>query len=321
MLPKPPNDYLSKDDAESRLKAFLNAGKYDVAPMPKRVRPDQADEFVKKVLDEKTLGRRHLPRCGELMRFYDLRARAAQLPRWLDRRESQAEHFFQPMVVIALLGDFGDDPLQEKATQYYKYLTAHRLAEPSFPDLIDLFFNLPATADVAWIAGPLDATAKSLEPQIKTDRDAAVAYHKIKDWQQARLVAVQAGWKRKNEIRTEQNAARRRQALAKCYLGFESKPYVDFEKWGMMMLQRECNASQPAEIADLFLKELDILMLRGARPAALSPAELEDLKKHTTRCARAVEFYRGKLSAEQAEFAEKQKNEKQSDVLHWGPES
>lgn len=318
MLPKPPDGYLPKEEAESKLRGYLDARKYDAPVMPKRVQPAQADDFVRKTLDGDQFGRLYIQRCGELMRFYDLRDRPQQLTRWLDRRETRTDQFALPIAIVAILGDLGDDALQQKANEYYQHLVSHKLAEESFPALVDLFFHLPPSADAKWIDGPLAAKMKALEPKIEADHASAVQYYSIKDLRQARLVAVQAGRKRKQDCLAHQTVARRRQEFARCYLGFDVKPYVDLEKWGMMMLQRECSSCSPSEVADAFLHQLELLMLKAKQPG-LASADLEDLKKQTTRCVRAVQFYDGKLKAEQTEFAAKFNNPAQGDVLYWGP--
>lgn len=316
MLPKPPEGYLSKDEADVRLEQFLSAGKYDAPRLPKRAEPAHVDEFVRKVLDRKELRPRDMARVGELMRFFDLRGCCGNVLKWLDRREAKPEDLPKPMTAVAILGDMGTDDQQAQAAKYYQHLAAHRFAEQHFGPLLDLFFHLPPNANPKWIIEPIDEKLAALEPKIESDQDAAVAYYELKDFKQARWPAVEAAKKRRHELLKLADANRRRQELARCYLGFEGRPYADFERWGMMMLQRDCAATEPAQLVKVFLHEMNLLMSRGTRPD-LPAHEAEDLKKYTTRCARAIAFYLGMLDDKQAEFAAKHENRDQDDVLYW----
>jgi hypothetical protein len=197
-------------------------------------------------------------------------------------------------------------------------LLSHRFADQHLGPLTDLFFHQPASADPKWVSEALDRRMAALEPKIESDRQVAVAYYELKDFKQARWVAVQAAKNRRLEMLKLTDPKRRRQEYARCYLGYERRPYVDFERWGMMMTQRECADGQPPELADVFLNEYTLLMGRGARPE-LPSHEAEDLKKYTTRCARAVAFYLGSLNDEQAAFAAKNENAQQDDILYWEP--
>ncbi len=318
MLPQPPSGYLTKSEADTRLEQYLSAGKYDDPHMPKRAEPAHVDEFVRKVLERKELGPRHMARVGELMRFYVLRARVEHVLRWLNRRESKAEELPRSITAVAIVGDLGNDDQQAQAAKYYQHLLAHRFADQHFGPLIDLFFHLPASADPKSVSAALDRRMAALEPKIESDREATVAYYELKDFKQARWVAVQAARQRGQEMLKLADPGRRRQELTRCYLGYERRPYVDFERWGMMMTQRECAEGEPAQIADVFLNEFKLLMTRGARPE-LPAHEAEDLKKYTTRCARAVAFYGAQLDDQQAAFATKNENAHQDDVLYWEP--
>ena len=87
----------------------------------------------------------------------------------------------------------------------------------------------------------------------------------------------------------------------------------------MMALQRECNAARPEDFAERFSHSLDLIMSQAAH-RQLADGDLDDLKIYVTSCARAVEFYHGKLNDKQTECAEKHKNKDQNDILYWEPE-
>jgi hypothetical protein len=320
MLPKPSDGYQDETQAKALLDRFVNGGKYEgLTGLPKRVAPPLVDEFLSKLLDSHEITDRQLSRSGELMRFYDLRDRAKQVSARLDRKEKDLPLFERSMSAVGILGDLGDDPLQDQAAQYYRYLIAHRLADQCRARLVDLFFHLPAAADPKWISEPLDARVKSLEPKIESDQDTAVVYYALKDLLDDRLPTVVKAKQRKHLILKTTDAARRRLDLARWYLGLERNAYVDLRDWAMMMLQRECNAGKPEELAERFSHVLDLIMSEASH-RQLAGGDVDDLKIYVTSCARAVQFYQGTLTEKQTAYAEKHKKKDQPDILYWEPE-
>ena len=78
------------------------------------------------------------------------------------------------------------------------------------------------------------------------------------------------------------------------------------------MLQHDCNANTPKELADAFGILLDQLM----SPASIEGVIDEDKPGVATSCARGYTFYGGVLSEAQLEFVNKMKRE-QADLLYW----
>jgi hypothetical protein len=320
MLPKPPDDYQDESQAKALLDRFVNGGTYEgLTRLPKRAAPPLVDEFLGKTLDSSEIKDRQLSRCGELMRFYDLRAGAKQIAGRLDRKEKDLPLFERSMSALAILGDLGDDALQDQAAQYYQYLSSHRVADQCYGRLVDLFFHLPAAADPKSISEPIEARVKSLEPKIESDQDSAVVYYALKDLLDDRLPTVVKAKQRKHAILKTPDTPRRRLDLARWYLGLERNAYVDLRTWAMMMLQRECNAGKPEELAERFSHSLDLIMSEASR-RHVSGGDVDDLKSYVTSCARAVEFYGGALNEKQAAYAEEHKKKDQSDILYWEPE-
>ncbi len=320
MLPKPPDDYQDKNEAKALLDRFVNGGRYErLTGLPKRADPAVVDEFLQKVLDSSEIKDGQLARAGELMRFYDLRAGAKQIAARLDRKEKDLPLFERSMSAVAILGDLGDDALQDQAAQYYQYLSSHRFADQFYGRLIDLFFHLPAAADPKSISEPIEARVKSLEPRIESDQDAAVAYYALKDLLDDRLPTVLKAKQRKHAIVKTPDTPRRRLDLARWYLGLERNAFVDLRAWAMMTLQRECNAGKPEELAERFSHSLDMIMSEASR-RHLAGGDVDDLKIYVTSCARAVEFYGGTLSEKQAAYAKEHMKKDQSDILYWEPE-
>jgi len=322
MLPKPPSGYLERSPADATLNQFVYAGYRDgPVALPKRADPAQVDEFVKKVLDDDQLTNRQLSQSGELLRFFDLRPRVERLPKLLDRREREDDQVERSITALALLGDLGNDAQQQQAAEYYKAFVARPVAEPRFARLVDLFFHLPEKADPKWIGDVLDAKRKALEPDIKTNTDAEVAYHAVKDLKESRLALIVDAKKRKHELLGTKDPKRLRQDLARCYLGLEVFPHVRMHQWAALVLQHECNAADPPELADVFSRLLDMFLSTGSIAAA-DGATLDDdeRKACVTSCARALEFYLGQPNEKQAAFVEKNQSPDQNNLLHWEPE-
>ncbi len=322
MLPKPPNGYLERSQAESTLKQYVYAGYRDgIVALPKRAEPAQVDEFVKKVLDDDKLTNRQVSQSGELMRFFDLRARVERLLKLLDRHEREDDQVERSITALALLGELGNDAQQQQAAEYYKTFVTRPVAEPRYARLVDLFFHLPEKADPKWIGDVLDAKRKALEPDIATNADAEVAYHTVKDLKETRLALILEAKKRKHALLGTKDPTRRRQDLARCYLGLEEFPHVRVPQWAAAGLQHECNSAAPPDLAGVFSSLLDMFASSGSIATA-DGATLEDdeRKACVTSCARALEFYLGTPSEKQAAFIEKNPSPDQNNVLYWEPD-
>lgn len=322
MLPKPPNGYLPKDRAETLIRQFVMGAEMDAPTLlPKRADPVQADHFLQKLLDDPDkLKNRHVARAGELMRFFDLRGRAPQVAKLLDKQERELPQFFRSLTAMAIVADMGDAPAQAEAVKYHQYLAAHRLAEGNYDGLVDTFFHLPTDAKPNIITDPINARMNVLKPKIDSDTDAASAYYKLEDMINDRLPTVQKAKARRHEIEDLKSDARRRQELIRFYLRAERNAYVDLRLWAVMMLQRDCSANTPPELAKEFEHMFQIVMDQTSRRGALTADDEADVKKYTTSCARGVLFYGGDLDEKESEFADKYKARNQNDELYWEPE-
>lgn len=322
MLPKPPAGYLERYQAESTLAQFVFATFRDgPVALPKRADPAQVDEFLKKALDSDKLTDRQLNQSGALLRFFDLRHHVERLPKLLDRRERDDDQLERSMTAMALLGDLGPDAQQQQAADYYKTFVTRSAAEPRFARLVDLFFHLPEKADPKWIGDALDAKQKTLEPDIATNTDAEVSFHTLKDLKENRLPLILEAKKRKHELLAVKDAGRRRQDVARCYLGLEVYAHVRMHLWAAMILQRECNAAAPSDLANVFSQLLDVFASAGAIATADGAAlDKDEQRACITTCNRALEFYLGKPTDKQAEFIKKWPPADQNDLLYWEPE-
>ncbi len=317
MLPQPPDGYRSEDVARTELSDFLLAGKYDPLVLPKRCEPATVDDFVKQAFEQdKKLNVKGVRRCGLLMAFYDLQARAEQLDQFYDRRAVGEEAFERALSAIGLACDFGPPPIAAKAVDAYRGVLGLDLSPQQWEVAIDTFFHLPADADPAWLTGPLDRQAAALKPKIESDPDAEVAFHRIEDWKSDRIASVMKARDFRSATLKHKPLERRVKDYSRAYLGLERNGYVDLQWWGVMMLQRECNAAEPAKIAGALTEGMDLLMNRAGAPEKLPPGDKKDLAGYTTRLTRAIDFYGGILTPEQKKFADENQRD-QSDVLHW----
>ena len=322
MLPKPPNGYLDRPKAEDLLTRYVFATlKEGPVALPKRAEPAQVDDFLSKSLDAEALTSRQVSKAGDLMRFFDLRGRASQLTKWLKRQERERDEVLRSMSSIAILGDLGDDALRQQAADYYGFLASRDVASPLYEQLVDLFFYLPEKADPQWIVGPLDRKAKTFESKAAAgDIDAEAAFKRLQKLKESRLGRILAAKKRKHEILGSADANRRRQEMVRCYLRLELHAHVDLRGWAAAELQHDCNSTRPADLANAFAHMLDLLRMPASVPGPggqrLAP---EDEKACVTSCARAVAFYLGALTQEQADFVRAHENSKQSDILYWEP--
>ncbi|HWL95468.1 MAG TPA: hypothetical protein VNT79_18260, partial [Phycisphaerae bacterium] len=267
------------------------------------------------------LKNRHIVRIGELMRFFDLRSRSPEVQKLLSKQERELPQFYRSLTALTIVADMGDPPAQAAAAQYYQYLCAHRLAQGNYEGLVDTCFHLPASADAKSITDPIAARMKALQPKSATDDNAAVEYYKLEDLLNDRVPTVLAAKKRRHEILEHKSEQRRCQETIRLYLRAERNGYIDYRPWAVMILQRDCNATDPPALAKEFEHMFQLIMDQAARQAPLPPGDEEDLKKYVTSCARGVDFYRGKLDQSQTDFANKYTVKEQNDPLHWTPET
>lgn len=322
MLPKPPDGYQEEKHARPLLDRFVNGGKYEgLTGLPKRVDPKLADEFVEETLKKGgDLTDRQVSRCGELMRFYALRGRCAQLPDVLNRAERDVKHFMRSITALALLGDMGEPAQHNLITSYYAYLVGHRMGPSRYAQLLDLFFYMPENADEKVIIGPIQARMDALKPKINSDENAAVEYYYLEDLLNDRAESIRQARKRRFAILGTQDHERRRRDLGRSYLRFDRSPYVDLRMWAVTLLQMDCAEHDPPDLAAAFSNGFDLIMASATRKGMLQPGDEQDLAKYVTSCARAVEFYHGKLTQPQREYAEQNQSPEQNDVLYWEPE-
>jgi len=313
---------MSKAEATVALQRFVDAGDYDMPQaLPKRVKRKHAEDIVGRALEQPDPTERRLSRCGQLMRFYDLRPCAKGLSGLVNRPVDDAEAFALAIVVVELLGDMDGDEGGSKAMAEYRRLVAHALAGRHFGRLVDLFFHLPDGADPAWIKTPLERQMGELRPRMDQDDDAAVEYYALEDMLNDRLPTVLKAREARKATLAVPDAHRRRQQIGQFYLGLKRFAYVDMREWAMMMLQRDCNESAPEESARAFAEGLNMIMSRADARGALSPGDEADLKKYVTRCERGLQFYGGLPDGRQKVYVEEHSNPNQNDVLYWETET
>lgn len=316
MLPKPPNGYLPVDQANVDLQQFVFAKNFDMpAPLPKRADPKQVDEFVRKQLKDAPSTPMRAGRIGELARFFDLRGIAPQVADKLNKKESGEKEWLRSVILAALLADIGDDAQANQAADYVKYLAGKPAAADAPEHLIGAWFSLPQNADAKFATDVIDAeTKKAGGGPDGIARKAELAAHTTN-----LLPRVERARKRKFEILAIKDAKRRRVELARVYLELEVYPLTAMQTWSVMMLQRECNASKPEELADPFTQILNLMMSAGGviGPSGVKLSADEE-PGILTRDVRAIEFYLGKLTDPQRDFFEKKgSHREQDDVLWW----
>lgn len=321
MLPKPPNGYLEKAQADHALLTFLKAKKFDMpTPLPKRVEPRQAGEFATKALEKDALTAPEAGRLSELVRFYNLRQTAPTLAQRLNRRESGEAEWQRALVFTTLLADVGDDAQGRQAAEYLRYLAGMRPASEAPELIVGAYFALPASADPKIVTDFLDAEQRKAQAAAAQSQEADRRAAEMESLKADRLARVERARKRKFEILAVRDPARRRGQLARVYLELEVYPTTSMPAWSLMMLQRECDESTPAELAAVFSEILDLMRMPTGvvGPTGQKPSDEEELGL-LTRCARAIEFYLGSLTEDQQKYVDSKKGfpREQDDPLWW----
>lgn len=317
MLPKPPKGYLERSKADTVLQHYIMASRFDgPEPLPKTADPSQVDAWIRKALEADSPKSRHVAKCMRLMRFFDNRSHAGLVTKWMQRRDSEPDEYNRAIVSLTILAESGNDSQAAQADEYYRHLAGKPSIDQRFEQMIDVYFYLSDKADQKWILDPIEKKMKVLEPNVESNVDTQVAYLKLKNYRDDRVPRILEAKARRHEILKIADAKRRRQEVVRFYLGLETYAHVDFAAWAVMMLQRDCNATNPDELSSAFALMLDAMM----STTAVEGLEDEDKKGCITSCARAMEFYGGKLNEKQAEFVKKH-HQDQADVLYWETES
>ncbi len=324
MLPVPPDGYESRDQAETLIKNYLFGGKYDLATLPKRLKPADADDFLQKAFAARPLNAKTLQRAVPLMAFYDLRARAAQLAAGpppapiLDKNEKTEPEYVRSLAAIEIIGDFGDPHFHDLLLAYYKHLCNHELALKFYPQLVDLFVHLPPGADLKPLSEALAARARKLEPEANKGGDEAVEYFNLKDLQEDRLPTILKARKKREDILAIKDDHKRHIELGLYYTGLEKFAYVDMVHFAVIHLQRDCDLSSPPPIAADLTTGLAMIKSQADKREPLPASDKADLDGYVTRCARAIDFYHGPFPAELLKYFAAHEQD-HIDILHWEP--
>ncbi|MEM1436601.1 MAG: hypothetical protein AAGG11_21300 [Pseudomonadota bacterium] len=318
MLPVPPDGFLEQRPAQQALLAFVLSGDFDMpVALPKRANPEDAADFVGRMLDGEELDYQEISRLGIVMRFFDLRqhsgAVAAQALRTIEERDDWERAASALMIYCDLMYPQIAAP---RLVEFYFELAAH--PECLLTRLIDLSFHLPDNVDPTVTTQLLERRMQALEPAVEREEDdALVEYYRLEDLRDDRLVSVLKARSGKTEIAGTTELRRQRQLLTLRYLQLERNPYLDLPAWAALMLQRDSNETSPEQLATSMSENLDIVIARAKKQEPLSEDDQKDAGKYLTRCARAVQFYGGTLTDEQGDYVDRCYNEEQTDLLHW----
>ena len=318
MLPVPPQGYLGKSEAMREMLAFVNAGDFDMpVPLPKRVYPQHAAEFVVKMLESDALIDREINRIGAIMRFFDLREHTGGMERQLQRKVEDRNDWECAVSALTIYCDLTSPQLAEpRMVALYQSLAAH--SSRVLPRLVDLTFHLPDNIDSKIPREVLLEGMRRLEPAVKREEDdALIEFYALEDLRDDRLTSVIQARAGKTEIFNTADPRKQRQLIALRYLELVRNPYLDLPAWAAMMLQRDCNQTEAGALAAAMSENLDTLIARARKQEPLSEDDLKDAGKYLTRCARSVTFYEGLLTDAQNEYLERCYNSGQVDLLHW----
>ncbi|BBO79667.1 hypothetical protein DSCO28_02330 [Desulfosarcina ovata subsp. sediminis] len=318
MLPVPPQGYLGKSEAMREMFAFINAGDVDMpVPLPKRAYPRHAAEFVAKMLESDALVDREINQLGVIMRFFDLREQVSGLERHLLRKVTDRNDWECAVSALTIYCDLTSPQLAEPGmVNRYQLLAVD--ASRVLPRLVDLTFHLPDNIDTTIVRDVLLDGMKHFEPAVKREEDdALVEFYALEDLRDDRLTSVIQAKAGKTEIFNTSDLRKQRQLITLLYLQLVRNPYLDLPTWAAMMLQRDCNQSEPEQLAEAMSENLDMIITRAKKQEPLSEDDLKDAGKYLTRCARTVTFYGGVLTDEQSAYLERCYNSGQVDLLHW----
>jgi hypothetical protein len=305
-MPRPA--YLNEGEARKTLDGYVFARDASEAGLvPQNVDPAFVPKYLEEVVIDK-LPPERMWRIREIMDSFDTQDSLRLFDPYLDRTETKPPLFRRSVCCVLTKAEVGRDDQRAESLEYYGHLLHHRLARGEFQQLISCYAAFLPDPKPESPEGPIAKLMEELEPKAKTDYQADVELDDLDALRYNELpLATRAGEQKQRILRID-DPLRRDLELVRFYLGLDTdnSPYVD--PWVERLLRRDGRAD-PATVVKA-LRET----MTGRH---FKPADKAEEKYLRVRALRAIDYFEGELTADEAKLLKDNSRREPPSPLSW----
>lgn len=241
--------------------------------------------------------------------LYNLIEQLNFIQSFLKRQENKPEDLDRSVAGIIILEEIGDEPQKKFAAQYYEFLVSHPLANQKFEELLECLEVLGSRVAQNPLHTRMEQEIKILASRESSDPEAEVEKRVVEELVLNEFFFIGETNKSRARILAIADANQRLLELIRAYLELTDDAGGDYFK---LWLQQQIRRAAEAEGNEKVIKAFRFIVTTlGKMPSA-------DEIFCKVRCYNAIEFFLGKLTAEEELFMNKNR-QKQIDPLRYMP--
>ena len=221
----------------------------------------------------------------------------------LNKKEAKAPELIRSIFCTIILREIGSEAQHKHAAQYYEYMVSHRLANKTFAELLECLAVLGRDVRPDSLQTRMEREAKSLAAREAEDNDAGTEKRYIEGLADNEFFIIEESNKSRARISKIGSDDARLLELVKAYLLLTEDEGGDyFALWTQQQIRRAAERDGNEKVIKTFRYVLSNL------------GESADVLFCKTRAYNAIEFFGGKLNAEEITFMKKNR-QRQTDPL------
>jgi hypothetical protein len=246
-------------------------------------------------------------RVRVLADFYNLNEILKTIQGMLDKLESEPILLDRSIAGTIMLEEIGDEGQKKTAAQYYDYLISHRFANEKFAELIECLATFGNEVNPQPLLSRIEQEVKSLAAREAGEPEAGTEKRYIEGLADNEFFIIEEANKARARVSNIGSTDERLFELIKAYLHLTEDDGGDyFFLWTHQQIRRIAETEGNEKVIEAFRLTVSKL---DKMPAA-------DKNFCKVRSLNAIEFFGGKLKADEAEFMNKNR-QKQIDVLRF----
>lgn len=228
---------------------------------------------------------------------------------FLQRQENKPEELDRSIACDIILEEIGDEAQKNFAAQYYDYLVTHQFSNKKFAELIKCLTALGPRAQPDPLRRRMEQETMNLAAREATDLEAGVERRAIEELADNEFFLIEETNKTRQRVLAIANVDARLDELIRIYLELTDDGGTEYlQLWTQQKIRRNAEAEGNEKVIAAF------------RQMTKSLRDLEEADKTfcLIRCYNAIEFFLGKLEAEEEAFMRKNR-QRQVDPLRYAP--
>jgi hypothetical protein len=271
------------------------------------MRRDLVARFV--AFEMRNLPPENFRRVRILADLYNLKEILELVESFLNRRETTPDELDRSIYATIILEEIGGEAHRGRAAQYYEYLVSHPLAVERFADLVRClaaFGNRPRPDS---LYARMQLEIRNLSAREASQPEAGVEKRAIEELADNEFFLIEEANKSRQRIAAIADPNARLLELVKAYLQLTDDAGAEyFDLWTQQQIRRTAEREGNERVIEAF--RFTVRNLRQTEP--------EDEVFSKVRALNAIEFFLGKLDADEEEFMNKHRRN-QIDPLRYQP--